>query len=213
MENREEDFKRIIEFLYKYNYNEYERFGVLYTIFDEDKRQCDISAQIRAYLNIDKGYNNSYIGYFNLLKKYFDLGSDVVEVGSGHFPIMSHYIDKEQIKIKKGTITAYDPKLVLSKLGNIILQKKEFAISTVIKQSSLLVGISPCNATDVIIKKAYQDETEFFISMCFCPPYNGDYKLLYDFAKKNSEPNSEIIVENLSKKYGKIGSAIIKKKY
>ena len=213
MEIKEEEITKIIEFLYKYNYSEYERFGVLLNIFDYTANESDICSQIRAYLGLDKGCKDAYMGYLQILKKYFTLDRDIVEVGAGHFPIMSHYIDNEQIKIKKGTITAYDPKLVVSSLGNISLQKKEFTLNTPIKNSSLLFGISPCQATDIIVKKSCMEETEFFISMCFCPPYNGDYRPLYQFAKRISEPRSEIIVENLPKEYGELGSVIIKKKY
>ena len=83
--------------MYKYNYSEYERFGVLLNIFDYTANESDICSQIRAYLGLDKGCKDAYMGYLQILKKYFTLDRDIVEVGAGHFPIMSHYIDNEQI--------------------------------------------------------------------------------------------------------------------
>lgn len=168
-------------------------------------------AQIRSYLKLNPE-EDRYLGYLAKIKEYFDLGQDIIEVGSGKFPIMSYYIDCEQTKINCGSITAYDPDLIGGCIGNVILKHENFAITNDISNCKFLIGIMPCQATEIFVKKANMERKEFFLAMCSCSPYYGNYKKLYEFIKQTQDENTEIIVDYLDKKYHIEEAILIKKK-
>lgn len=124
--------------------------------------------QVYSYLNIIHENENEYLAYFNYLKENFNLGSDIVEIGAGEFPVLAHYIDTYQRKIGKGTITIYDPCTIVKKLGNIIIKKEEFTKDCKLNKVDLLVGYHPCEATTAIID--YRNESKHVpFSLVKCP--------------------------------------------
>lgn len=132
----------------------------------------DILMQIYSELHILPKEENWYIGFAKMIGARYGWNCHVLEIGGGFFPtfskIMHHYQEKEG----NGTITVYDPELVTTKLDGISLKKEEFQEEMSVESFDLLVGIMPCDATRLIIKKATEEHKEFFIAMCGCTHYD-----------------------------------------
>lgn len=129
----------------------------------------DILKQIYALFGMLKPEENCYLGFSKMIGERYGWDYHVLEVGSGFFPIFSKYMDESQREHNaSGTITTYDPTLILTKLGNIQLHKEEFSEEMDVSSYDLLVGIMPCEATRMIIEKATKEHKEFFVAMCGC---------------------------------------------
>ncbi len=164
--------------------------------------------QIYTEIGLFSDDKNIYKAILEKLKKKHNIYSDILEVAGGSFPIMSKYIDEEQQKIGKGTITVYDPQLITDKLGNIILIKEEFNEKINVKNYDLIIGISPCKTEELIIKKANEEKKEFFILFCSCIRNfydNADYEYwcsyIYELAEGNYPENSKITIDYLDNIY------------
>ncbi len=116
-----------------------------------------------------------YADYLKLLEKYFDISSNILEIGGGFYPAFATHVHNRQLQTKKGTITVYDKMLVTQNLSGIKLVKKDFNIKDSVSQYDLLVGILPCEATTLIIKKANEENKNFFIVLCNCTHFSRQY--------------------------------------
>lgn len=134
--------------------------------------EIDVLKQIYAELGILEKNENVYLECLNKIKELYGIEKNILEVGCGAYPILSKYIDEEQ---KEGTITAYDSYLAPSRIGNIKLYKRNLTVEDDIKKFDLLVGILPCNATTLIIKKANENKKDFFIAPCKCTHFPTSY--------------------------------------
>lgn len=161
--------------------------------------------QILAKMGVLTSKENEYRKAFMYLTKKFDLGCDVLELGGGHYPILSEYIDEYQRKIGKGTITVMDPKLVVPKLGNIKLQKGYFDKSTDISKYQLVVALSPDDMFETIVSKCAQQDIEYFVSLCNCITTKYRQKMLekgmmsYDFYE-DYDPTWDTILRDVESK-------------
>lgn len=134
----------------------------------------DILKQIYALFGMLKPEENCYLGFSKMIGEKYGWDYHVLEIGSGFYPIFSKYMDDSQKENKSsGTITTYDPLLIVNKLGSIKLHKEEFKKETDISSYDLLVGIMPCDATSTIIRRAIKEHKEFFVAMCGCIHYKG----------------------------------------
>ena len=177
----------------------------------------DILLQLYSKFGVIDKNNDIYYGIFDKIKKFYNINSDVVEIGSGAYPRLAEIIDDFQTKSKIGTIKAYDPLLAVSKLGNIKLYKKRFDTNTKIKEGSLLIASSPCNATLDIIKKANDEDLEFFIALCGCTHenfknYDDWINYVFDYAISTNKNGAKIYKDELDKNYD-YDYPIIFKKY
>lgn len=176
--------------------------------------RTDIMNQIYAEIGLLPEANNIYKGFMNVLSKEHDLDCNILEIGGGFFPIMAKYIDEEQQKIGKGTITVYDPMLVTKKLGNIKLIKENFTHLDTVNQYDLIIGIAPCEATEFIIKKAAEEGKTFFVALCGCthfthwhnpfrmPTLEDWCEYIYSKARDTIDEDSELSVKYLDSKCG-----------
>ncbi len=129
----------------------------------------DVLKQIYALFGILDESENCYLGFSNMVGERYGWDSNILEIGGGFFPMFSKYVDESQRESgSKGTITTYDPDLIVDSLGNIKLHKENFTEEMSIESYDLLVGIMPCEATRMIIRKATQEHKEFFLAMCGC---------------------------------------------
>jgi len=206
-----EKFEKFKQF-FKDDYSNLEFFLLSELITDRDPNLTDYAAQVRAYLGFVEGYSNKYIGYLRMLKHYFQLNRDIIEIGSGKLPILSHYIDEEQRLLKEGTVTAYDPRIIKTQIGNIIQKKEFFLSSTNVKENSLLVGICPCNGTKELIEKANDEKLEFFLSLCDCPPHYGNIENLKNYIPIDLGNEFKLIEERLDDKHCIKNPILIKKR-
>lgn len=104
------------------------------------------------------------------LEEEYGLDRDFVEVGCGFFPALSYELAKRksELGIEKGTITAYDAKLVTTTLTGVTLVKDKFKTSTIVPQETVLVGRRPCEATETIVRSGAINNLEVYIQLCSC---------------------------------------------
>lgn len=191
----------------------YVKANFLEMIFEYTK--TDVVNQIYAELEMLIDYENWYLGFCNMIGEKYGWGINILEIGSGFFPIFSKYIDLKQQSLGKGTIHAYDPNLVTENLGNIVLHKKNFTEDISLDYFDLVVGIMPCDATELIIKKAILSKKQFFVALCGCDhaekkstiPYGSsieddDWKsYIVDLARSQEKDGFEIKIEKAKEFY------------
>lgn len=109
-----------------------------------------------------------YHQMFKIIEKHFSLKRDIIEVASGIFPILGHNIHEKQLQLGKGTVTIYDTVVWKQYPTKAVLIKEKFTEETTVKKGSLLVGMFPCDAMNIMIEKAIKEELEFCIALCGC---------------------------------------------
>jgi len=126
--------------------------------------------QIYGKMDIHPSAADFYRNQLELIKELFPIDGNIVEVGSGNFPIFAEELAKEQLKIGKGTITIYEPLLfdMTPKYPNMTLHKEEFTEETDLTGADLIIGIHPCKATWAILINAIKNRKNFFVAMCGC---------------------------------------------
>lgn len=176
--------------------------------------EADIMMQIYDCLGLLDKSENYYLGFAEMVGKKYGLDCHFLEVGGGYFPAFSYHMDQLQTEANSsGTITVYDPKLIVTGLGNVRLRHSMFTLETPISEFDVLVGIMPCDATKIMIKKATKEHKEFYIAMCGCIPDNELFKYdtlmmtetspipfwiddVYDLACKQAEDGFEVTRED-----------------
>ena len=130
----------------------------------------DIIMQIYSELGIFPSAANFYRKHLKLLRSIFPIDGNIVEVASGRIPAFANMIASEQCRIGKGTITIYEPLLIemTPKYPNMTLHKEYFYKDTDIKSADLVVGIMPCESTELILENAIKSDKDFYVAMCGC---------------------------------------------
>ena len=126
--------------------------------------------QIYGKLNINTKSSDFYNRHLSLIRSIFPIDGNIIEIGSGNFPIFAENLAKEQLTIGKGTVTLFEPLLMdmTPKYHNMTLHKEEFTLDTDVSKADLLVGIHPCKATKTILESAIRNYKDFYIAMCGC---------------------------------------------
>lgn len=203
------------EELKKYNWASIER--LFYRCLDK-KNPNELIMEIYAYLDIviEDGF---YQKHLELLKQNFDLGCNIIEVGAGMFPSFGQMIAKEQQKLGKGTVTLYDPLLLVTKpkYPNMTLKKESIGMSTSLKSYDLVVSILSCSATEILHYIVAKEELPFYNALCDCNHFDCDGTFL-DTAEEYHERLIEILqnrlqsaleVTRLGKEYGNYNKSVI----
>ena len=138
--------------------------------------------QIYGKLDIHPSAADFYRKHLNLIRDLFPIDGNVVEVGSGNFPIFAEELANEQLKLGKGTVTLYEPVLfdMTPKHPNMTLHKEEFTEQTDLTGADLVIGIHPCKATWAIMENAIKHKKDFYIAMCGCDHSPGAEYLDYE---------------------------------
>jgi len=164
-------------------------------------------AQIYEMNGIIKKSCSTYYNFSQILKYNFNLDRPVVEVGSGIFPVLGSYLSQEQRNLKNGTLTIYDSRIWTDSKVNAVLKKEMFTEKTIVPSNTLLIGTYPCEATEMMIEKALNEELEFCIALCGCnhsdnPSLNVDeyHQFLVDKIEDNMPKNYQLDVTYLPKK-------------
>lgn len=123
-------------------------------------------AEIYAYLDFLDQEENIYYQFMQNVKQKQNLGCHILDVSCGHLPILAREIRKEQIKLKKGTITCIDPLVFPLPLDGIHVVKGFFPKDIDVKQFDLLVGMRPCEATIPMMEQAYYNQIPYSILPC-----------------------------------------------
>lgn len=174
--------------------------------FSESKcKHYDYVACVRSFLNLEKEEKDRFKGYFKFLTQEFNITSNILEIGSGTFPILAHYIDEFQIEKSKGSIEIYDPKLVTKNLGNIIANKKLFTEDEIVKDKDLIIGMAPRGATELIVRAANKYKKPFSILMCpnigRSSKYDEDVNELLKLIEETKEDDLKVTITTLDESY------------
>lgn len=127
-----------------------------------------IFSQIFSAIDALPKDKNPYFQMANKIEEEYGLDRDIVEVGGGRYPALAREIHKRQAKLHKGSITVYDPSLVVLQLEGIHLVKTPFNNATPLLKTDLVVGQKPCFATESIIRVANKNSVPFYIELCSC---------------------------------------------
>jgi hypothetical protein len=152
----------------------------------------DVMRQVYHALDLYDLNENPFIAFADLVENKFGLEHNICEVGCGCYPALADVISKRQ---EKGTITGYDPYLVLTELGKIKLYKKNFEN---LENYDLIIGMAPCNATIPMIQDSLLYDKNMIISPCDCAHFpewydpgfdyiNEWYNYVYNIMKYNSK--------------------------
>lgn len=181
MLSREELDKRIMEYMFKYKegYYNISEFAEIetdlityinrYYAASYYEPKSGENAFFQIFSGID-GLDNKdpYLQTVKEIENEFGLDKNIIEVGCGMFPSLSRLIAQRQKEIGKGTITAYDPKLVTKTMEGVTLVKQNFTLSTPIPQNTLIIGRKPCQVTETMLRSAAKNKAELFIKLCDC---------------------------------------------
>ena len=173
----QELFVRINEFLKEYHnkYSAEEKEFILenYSLGRKHQITYAILQQIYDQLDLLEETDNIYTGFIDLVKDNFNIDQNIIEVGGGRLPRIGTKIAMQQ---KNGTITVYDPRLldIDSPLDNLKLKKEMFTETTNLKNQHLMIGFMPCEASEIMIKRACENQMDFVVALCNCGSSN-DY--------------------------------------
>lgn len=160
-----------------------------------------------------------YKYHLNNITKNFDISGNILEIAAGSVPTLSNLIARSQLNIGSGTITVYDPRLIISepKYSNMKLYKEEFKKDIDISNFDLVISIMPCSATEIVLDSVFYGMKDFYISFCGCnhdpqPIYYMDYSYydstssyprFVESAKELCDASGlgELVVENLPEKF------------
>lgn len=161
------DLDKVIMYLTKHieNYTDREIEYIIHNYINESDNKCptDILRQIYNEVGVVKDKYNIYLAFIDILEKHFNIDSNILEVGGGVIPSLSKLISLRQ---EAGTICVYDPRLTRINNSNLVLKKEKFSKNTDVSDYELLIGFMPCEATEVMIDSAIDNNKDFLIALC-----------------------------------------------
>ncbi len=208
------EFKK--KYKHKYSRTAWEYIEENFWTFVFSNTAPDILMQIYHEIGIEAESGNFYQEHLKRIDSLFGLDKNILDVGSGMIPAFAEKVAHEQLRIGKGTITIYEPELLLKKpkYPNMTLHKKEFTSNTRIKEFDLVTGIMPCDATESIIESACQNGKDFYVAMCGCthfdyipwymvvtPESYQEYVIGQTLRMLEHYDNGTLVVEKLSDNY------------
>lgn len=162
--------------------------------------------QIYEVAGLIKPNCSVYKKMFELIKQEFNLKRDVIEIGSGVFPLLGHSLREYQLKIGGGTVTVYDSKVWREYPTKAKLVDRYFNDRVELQKNSLLVGLFPCESTEMIIERALKEKLEFCIALCGCNHSNNPslttreyHEMLIDQLMKQISPEKFLKVKYFPK--------------
>lgn len=171
MKLKDKDKTLIIDYLKRFHRG-YTRDEIeyLYKYIEKDvnidiTKEPDYVLQILSVLEILDEKNDVYKYLFKEICKYHDIKQNILEIGCGKYPSLARIIAKKQIKIKQGTITVYDPKLVLTNAYPLKLKRERFNYGTNLNRFGLIIGINPGDNIEAIIEKSNEEHKDLFLGL------------------------------------------------
>lgn len=165
----------ITEYYKKTKKDEYGTPQNLYTTFNE---LLQVYAKLGFY---GSEQNDFFHKHLTKLQTNFDLDRNVLEIGGGPLAIFSNLIAYEQLKLGKGTVTVYDPRLIKKSIdySNIFPYKRLFTQDVDVSEFDLIVGIYPCLGTELLIETACKYNKDFYVALCGCEHFPEDSYYFY----------------------------------
>ena len=177
MQSRENPYEKVLSYI-REHMEDYTAREIQYMIenYDMGKRTRfapDVLRQIYDTLGITEEKDNMYRGFVSLLKDHFDINGKIIEVGGGVIPVVAKHIHDAQTT---GSITVYDPRLgkSIESTDNFQIKREKFLETTDVGDATLFIGFMPCQATELIIRKAVENNADFLIALCEGGHYEYD---------------------------------------
>lgn len=169
-----ENKKKILAFIEK-NRSKYITLGNWMKKFIEDdlvlsrsiNKTPVVLMQILSKFNVYSDGYDPYKELAKLLEKYSFLEGNCCEVGAGNYPRLAE-LTAPQIKLKKGTLTIYEPNILFTKIDNVTIIKDKFKKSTNINHIDTIYGMFPCEASITIAEKAFEEDKNLLLAFCSC---------------------------------------------
>ena len=138
--------------------------------------------------------NEFYLQHLNKIKQNFDIRCDILEVASGIIPVFANLLAKEQFELNSGSVTVYDPRLILGlpKYDNMFCNKQRFSLDVDVSKYKLITGIFPCEVTEDIIASACINKKDFYVALCGCDHFASDYD---EYMFSEAPPYEEYIID------------------
>lgn len=152
-------------------------------------------SQILSRFNVYKEGYDEYIEMANLLEKYSLLNGNCCEIGAGIYPRLAELV-APKIRLNGGSLTVYDPKTIFTELKNMKVVKEVFTRKNNIDEFDTIYGLYPCEASKIMIKKAFKEDKNLMIAFCDCI----HYKNRFNFWDKRNWIDK--ICDKYVKKYG-----------
>lgn len=167
--NKRCDYQKVVDYVTSHleDYKEIETQYLIqnYGMFEYNKFVPDVLRQIYDEIGLLSDEDNLYLGFIKILEENFDIDSNIIEVGGGVIPSLAKHI---HLKQKKGSITVYDPRLShsIKDEPGFKLKREKFTDKTKINKANIIIGLMPCEATELIIRKAAKQKINFLIGLC-----------------------------------------------
>ena len=135
----------------------------------------DVLMQIYETVGCGVKKGSFYNAHLARIQEMYGLDKNILEVAGGMMPAFANKVAAKQAKTKKGTITVYDPDLIITQpnFKNLTLHKEKFMPDTDVHSFDLVTGLLPCDATEAIISASCKAQKEFYVAMCGCVHFAG----------------------------------------
>lgn len=172
---------------------------------------CDILLQVYAKLGLLETKENIYLEFFNKINICHGLTKNIYEIGCGFYPILTEYIDKDQTELGDGSVTGFDPYVVIENIGKAKLIKAKFEVDYInTKVPDLLVSLAPCESTIPIIEYANRYRIPFSYALCGCNHTTGVqysssvsdwHNYVYKIAKATLDTDAELEIDQFDESF------------
>lgn len=196
-------------------------FHNYYSLFGADTRLGQLYSLFGCY----PSDADPYLGFANVLQKYFDIRTDILDVASGHYPSFGKIVAGRQMQLGCGTITLYDPNIVCAEnppYPNMKVYKEKFQDAHSISDFRLVTSTLPCTVTKELLEQFVGTDQDLFMALCGCYGHENDFRLfenakgirLYDAVTRyaidlcKKRGKGEILVDKLDDSYN-IGQPIL----
>ena len=205
------DLAKLKEFLQQSNCS-LEDIKNICNLYVNGELEYSFIRQIYAKLGLVTKSENEYYQIFRYLNSNFDLGCNTLEICGGHYPVLAEYIDKKQMKISKGSITVYDPNLIIKDSGNIKLIKDKFTKTVDISTFDLVIAKLPEREVfDDIIDAAVVNNKDYFVvlSSCMYSSFISNVDPVDLYFNDDYDPVLDMICSQLMNKESQYGNSNI----
>ena len=131
----------------------------------------DLFMEVYSHCNVATDFaEDPYKYYLEFLTNNFQNfeNQQILEVAAGAYPVLTEKISKYITKTKGcGSITGIDPNLITTKVKNANLYKEKLQDIS-LTNYNLIIGQSPCEATEEIILRSCIEKKEMSILLCGC---------------------------------------------
>lgn len=144
--------------------------GLILPVFETPTVLSQIFSKFEIYEN-GKDY---YIELLKLLERYSFLEGNVCEIAAGRYPRLAE-LTAPKININGGSLTIYEPNVILSQLDNTTIIKDNFTRNSNIDKFDTLYALKPCEATITIAERAFEEDKNLMLAFCDCNNSTVEY--------------------------------------